>query len=92
MESGENRHDALEPALESGELARIACFEELAHEIGRAGKQHAPLLFGGLHAERDREMGFAGADRPRQNQILRRGDPFAAGQRVNLRGADASAA
>ena len=81
--------DTQEPLLEPRQLARIACFEELAHKIRRASKQHAPLLFGRLDSERNREMGFAGADRPRQNQILRRGDPFAAGECVDLRGAHA---
>ena len=34
-------------------------------------------------------MGLAGADGPREDQILGRGDPVAAGQRVELRGVDA---
>ncbi len=34
-------------------------------------------------------MRFSGADRPREDQILRRGHPLAAGQGMELRGVDA---
>ena len=75
--------------LQPGELARIAGFEELTDEIGGAGKQHAAFLFRRLDAERDRQVRFAGADRTGEDEILRRGHPLAARQRVDLRRADA---
>ena len=40
-------------------------------------------------AERDRQVRLAGADRAGEDQILRRGDPLAARERVDLRRADA---
>ena len=71
------------------ELAGVARFEQLTHEIGRAGEEHAAFLLRRFDAERDREVRFAGADRAGEDQILRRGDPLAARERVDLRRADA---
>ena len=56
--------DTQEPLLQPRERAGIAGFEELLHQIGRSGKQDAAFLFRRLHAERNRQMRFAGADRP----------------------------
>ena len=81
--------DAEEPLLQPGELAGIARFEQLPHEIGRAGEEHAAFLLRRFDAERDREMRLAGADRAGEDQILGRGDPLAARERVDLRRADA---
>ena len=75
--------------LQAPELARIARFEELAHQIGGARKEHASLLPRRFDAERDREVRLARADRAGEDQILGRGDPLAAGERVDLRGVDA---
>ena len=81
--------DAQEPLLQPRELARIARFEQLAHEIGRPREEHAPFLLRRFDAERDRQMRLAGPDRAGEDQILGRGDPLAARQRVDLRRADA---
>ena len=62
---------------------------ELPDEIGRAREEHAPFLLRRFDAERDREVRFAGADRAGEDQILGRGDPLAARERVDLRRADA---
>lgn len=64
-------------------------FEQLPDEIGGAREEHAAFLLGCFDAERDRQVRFAGADRPGDDQILGRSDPFPAGERVNLRGTDA---
>ena len=69
--------DAEQPLLEARELARVARFEELAHQIGRAGEEHAPFLLGGFDAERDRQVRLARADRAGEDQILRRRHPLA---------------
>ena len=81
--------DAQEPLLQPRELAGVARFEQLPDQIGGAREEHAPFLFRRFDAERDREVGLAGADRAGEDQILRRRDPLAARQRVNLRRADA---
>ena len=81
--------DAEEPLLQARELAGIAGFEELAHEVGRAGEEHAAFLFRRFDAERDRQVRLAGPDRAGEDQILRRGDPLAARERVDLGRADA---
>ena len=81
--------DAQQPLLQPRELARIARFEQLADEIGRAREEHAAFLLGRFDAERDRQMRLAGADRAGEDQILGRGDPLAARQRVDLGRADA---
>jgi hypothetical protein len=61
----------------------------LPHEIRRAGKEDAAFLFRRFDAERDRQVRFAGPDRAGENQILRRRDPRATRERVDLRRADA---
>ena len=81
--------DAEEPLLQPRELAGIARFEQLPHQIGRPGEEHASFLLRRFHAERNREVRFAGADRTGEDQILGRGDPFAAREGVDLRRADA---
>ena len=81
--------DAEQPLLQARELAGVAGFEELAHQVGRAGEEHAAFLFRRFDAERDGEMRLAGADRPREDQILGRRDPLAARERVDLRRVDA---
>jgi hypothetical protein len=62
-----------QPLLQPRELAGIARFDQLPHEIGRPGEEHASFLFRGFHAQRDREVRLAGANRPREDQILWRG-------------------
>ena len=81
--------DAEQPLLQPRELAGIARFEQLTHEIGRAGEEHAAFLLRRFDAERDREVRFAGADRAGEDQILGRRDPLAARERVDLRRVDA---
>jgi hypothetical protein len=46
--------------LEPGELAAVAGLEQLAHEVGRARKKHAPLPLRRLHAQRDDQVRLAG--------------------------------
>ncbi len=58
-------------------------------QIGRSGKEHTAFLLGRFHAQRDRQVRFPGADRPGEDQILGRGDPFPACEGVDLCGADA---
>ncbi len=81
--------DAQEPLLQPRELPGIARFEQLPHQIGGAREEHAPFLFRRFDAERDRQVRLPGADRAGEDQILRRRDPLAARQRVDLRRADA---
>ena len=81
--------DAEQPLLQPGQLAGIARFDQLTHEIGRPGEEHASFLLRRFHAERDREMRLAGPDRAGEDQILGRGDPLAARERVDLGRADA---
>jgi hypothetical protein len=68
-----------------GELARVAGFDELTHHIRGAHKEHSSLLLSCLRAEGDREMPLAGADRPSEDEILRRGHPLATREQVDLR-------
>ena len=81
--------DAEQPLLQARELAGVARFEQLPHEIGRAGEEHAAFLLRRFDAERDRQVRLAGADRAGEDQILRRRDPLAARERVDLRRVDA---
>jgi hypothetical protein len=81
--------DTQESLLEPRELARVARFNQLTHQIGGAGEEHPALPLRRFHAERDRQMRLAGPNRAGEDQILGRGDPLAACQRVNLRRADA---
>jgi len=81
--------DAEQPLLQARELPRVAGFEELTHQVGRAREEHAAFLFRRFHAERDGEMRLAGADRPREDQILGRRDPLPARQRMDLCRVDA---
>ena len=76
--------DAEESLLETRELARIPCFEELTHQVGGTGEEHASFLLGRFYAECDGEVGFAGPDRPGEDQILGGGDPLTARQCVAL--------
>jgi len=77
-----------EPLLQPGELAGIARFDQLPHEIGGPGEQHASFLLRRLHTERNREVRFAGTNRAGEDQILGGGDPLAARERVDLCRAD----
>ena len=81
--------DAEEPLLETRQLAGIARFHELPDEIGRARKEHAPLLLRRFDAERDGEMRLAGPDRTRQDQILWRRHPLPTREGVDVRRIDA---
>src|SRR5882724_4871800 len=74
----EEEFDAGKTALQAGELALVAGFEEGAHQIGRAPEADVAPLSGGLDAEGDSEVGLAGADRPREDEVLGVGDPAAA--------------
>ena len=48
--------------LQAAELPRVACFDELADEVGRADKEHASFLFRRLEPERDRQVGLPGTE------------------------------
>ena len=80
--------DPEEALLQPRKLTRVAGFEQLADQIRRAREEDAALLLRRFDAERDRQVRFPRANRAGQDQILRRRDPFAARQRVNLRRAD----
>jgi hypothetical protein len=54
---------AEESLLQPRELTSIPRLEQLAHEVGSAGKQHTPFLLRGLDAERDCEVRLARASR-----------------------------
>ena len=81
--------DAPQPLVQPRQLARIARFDQLPHQIGGPGEEHASFLLRRFHAERDRQVRFARSDRAGEDQILRRRDPLAARERVDLRRADA---
>src|SRR6266404_2221139 len=66
----EEEFDAGKTALQAGELALVAGFEEGAHQIGRAPEADVAPLSGGLDAEGDSEVGLAGADRPRARSAI----------------------
>lgn len=40
--------------MQPRQLTGIARFEELPHEIGRPGKEHATFVLGRFHTQRDR--------------------------------------
>jgi hypothetical protein len=61
--------DAQETLLQARELARITGFEQLADEIGRAGEEHAPFLFGRFDAKGDRQVCLPRAGRT--NNMMR---------------------
>ena len=48
----------------------IARLDQFTHEIGRAHESDAVTAAGGLHAERDHEVGLAGPDRPGDDDVL----------------------
>ena len=77
--------DAQQALLQSDELARIPCFEELPHQIGGARKEHAAFLFRGFDTQCDRQVGLSGADRAGHDEIFGRGDPLAAREGVDVR-------
>src|SRR4030095_5182350 len=78
--------DPLETALEPGELAGVAGFEERAHEVARAPEGDVAALAGGFDAQRDPEMRFPRADRADQQDVFGGGDPLAARRAREHRG------
>lgn len=79
--------DAPEALLETRELARIPRFQELAHQIGRAGEEHAAFLLRGFDTQRDGQVRLPGPNRAGEDEILGRRDPVATGEGVDLGGA-----
>ena len=66
--------------MEPRERELVTCLEQLAHEVGRAHERDTVAAAGGLHAERDREVRLAGADRPGDHDVLGALDVFAGRQ------------
>jgi hypothetical protein len=62
--------DLLQSSRQASELARVARFEERPHDVGGAREEDASLLPRALDAECDREMRFAGADGPREDDVI----------------------
>ena len=56
--------------MEPREREFVTRLDQLAHEVGRAHEGDAVAAAGGLHAERDREVRLAGADRPGDDDVL----------------------
>src|ERR1700688_458829 len=81
--------DAEESLLETRELARIPRFQELAHQIGRPGEEHASFLLRGFDTQGNGQMRLPRPDRTGEDEILGRGDPLAPGQGMDLGRADA---
>ncbi len=48
--------DAEQSLLETRELARIPRFQELAHQIGRTGEEHASFLLRGFNTQGNGQM------------------------------------
>ena len=71
---------ALDPAMKPAELECVSGLEEVPHQIGCADKQHPVSAAGGLDAERDGEVGLAGADGPGDDHVIGSGQELAACQ------------
>ena len=54
-------------------------------EIGRSDEEHPSPLADGLDAERDGQVGLAGADRPGEDHVLRSVKPATASELCHLR-------
>ena len=66
-------------------LAADVAAQQALHQVGCAREENPSPAAGGLHSQRDREMGFAGADRPGQDHVLGAPDELAACQLQDLR-------
>ena len=66
-----------------GELFLVGGFDELVHEPGGEGVSDAVALLGGGGAERDEQVGLAGAGAPDQAQRVAAADPVACGELVD---------
>jgi hypothetical protein len=66
--------DAQEPLLQPGQLAGIAGFNQLTHEVGRPGEEHPSFLLRRFHAERDGEVRFSGPDRAEDQDVVGLGE------------------
>ncbi len=75
--------------MQPGERELVARLDQLAHEVGRAHEGDAVATAGGLHAERDREVRLAGADRPGDHDVLGALDVRATRELGELRPLDA---
>ena len=78
-----------EAALQAGELAVVAGLEQSADQVGGAPEADVAALPGGLQAEGDGEVGLPGADGAHEDEVLRLGDPLAAGEVGDLGRLDA---
>ena len=61
----------------------VGGFDELVHEPGGEGVSDAVALLGGGGAERDEQVGLAGAGAPDQAQRVAAADPVAGGELVD---------
>ena len=66
----------------------VGGFDELVHEPGGEGVSDAVALLGGGGAERDEQVGLAGAGVPDQAQRVAAADPVAGGELVDGGGVD----
>ena len=79
------------PTLHAAKLPCVPGLEQRPHEVSCAQEREALAQLRGFDAERDREVGFADADRPSEDDVVAARKPVASRKVADLRGRDGAA-
>ena len=75
----EQKRSPTKPVLQAGERSGVTCFDEGTDQIGSSEEEDVVPVFDGFDAERDGDVGLAGADGTDEDDVARGGNPSAAG-------------